>query len=194
VPRAYDVANGIDSRWRRAALIQMTMPGTPYIYYGEELALRPGKDTVVDMRDRQRSPMLWDQSAGYGFTTGTPWLSFGADADSTNLAVEQTDPDSNYAYYEKLLDLRRGREAFGTGSLEILSSESPSLLAYARASSDETYWVVLSMDENAELSDTIAKKLEREPKLLFGSATLSRNGEATQVTLPEAGAAVFRVR
>ncbi len=194
VPRAYDAGNGIDSRWRRAAFIQMTMPGTPYIYYGEELALRPGKDTVVDMRDRQRSPMLWDDSAGYGFTTGTPWLSFGADAQSTNLAVEQADPESNYGFYLSLLGLRRGREAFGTGSLEMLSSDNPSLLAYARASSDETYWVVLSMDENAELSETIAKKLEHTPKLMLGTGTLERDGDVTHVTLPEAGAAVFRVR
>ena len=191
VLRAYDMANGIESRWRRAALIQMTMPGTPFVYYGEELALRQGKDFVVDSRDRQRTPMLWDDSAGYGFTTGTPWLAFGADADATNLAVEQADANSNYAYYKTLLEMRRGREAFGTGSLEFLSSGSDSLLAYERAGKDESYWVVLSMDESAELSATIEKKLDRAPKLLFGDGTLTKSGD---VTLPEAGAAVFRVR
>ena len=148
VPRAYQVANGNESRHRRAALIQFTMPGSPFIYYGEELGLRPGTDRVVDQRDEQRTPMLWNGEPGYGFTTGTPWISFGADADATHLAAERDDPDSMYGYYQKLISMRRGRDALSTGTLELLDTDTSSLLVYLRSSQDETYLAAVNMHED----------------------------------------------
>lgn len=195
VNRAFVAAREIESRWLRAAFVQLTMPGTPYIYYGEELALRPGTQIVVDGRDTARTPMLWSKAAGHGFTTGTPWIGFGADPDKTNLEVEKADPKSTYSFYRKLLSVRRGREAFGGGALKILPAADPSVLFYTRASKDETYVMVVAMDEEEPHTTTVPDaNLPGDAQLLFGEGTLIREGSAAKVTIPAAGVAIFRVQ
>ena len=195
VPRAHERTGGVRSRWRRAALIQATMPGTPFLYYGEELALRPGTQVVVDGRDRARAPMPWSAAPGWGFTTGQPWIAFGAEPERTNLEVERADPGSDHAYYRNLLALRRGREAFGTGSLRILPTDDPSILLYVRESADETYVVAVGMDESAARTGFVpAANLPGDPRRLLGDATLAREGTGARVTVPAAGIGVFRVR
>jgi alpha-glucosidase len=197
VARAFVAAGEVESRWRRAAVVQMTMPGTPFVYYGEELALRPGTQKVVDGRDFARTPMLWTKAGGYGFSTGKPWIGFGAEADATNLEVEKADPGSNYSFYTKLLGLRRGREAFDTGALTILATDDPSVLLYTRTSSskDEQYLVAVNMDEGDAHTATAADaNLPGDAQLLLGDGTLERGGATAKVQVPAAGMAVFRVK
>jgi len=195
VPRAFERANGIASRWRRAALVQMTMPGTPFVYYGEELALRSGTQVVVDARDRARAPVPWAPGVGWGFTTGQPWIAFGAEPERTNVEAEKADPSSNYAFYRSLLSLRRGREAFGTGSLRVLPTDDPSILLYVRESADETYVVAVGMDEGASHTGVASgANLPGDAQRLLGDARLVRDGTAARVTVPPAGMGVFRVR
>jgi glycosidase len=204
VPRAFARADGIASRWRRAALVQMTMPGTPFVYYGEELALRPGSQVVVDRRDSARTPMLWDAPPlpwlvptgfGWGFTTGQPWIAFGADPERTNLEYQRADPHGDYAFYRSLLGLRRGREAFGAGTLRILATDEPSVLLYVRESADETYVVAVGMDEgDGHAALAPAASLPGDPQRLFGDASLARDGDSARVAMPPAGMGIFRVR
>ena len=204
IRRALQAANGIESRYRRAALIQMTMAGTPFVYYGDELALRPGTEVVVDTRDFERTPMLWERpplgpvpwpNFGWGFTTGRPWIAFGPEPELTNLQAEQLDPGSTYAFYRSLLSLRRGREAFGAGSLRILPTDDGSILLYLRESSDESYVVAVGMDEAAWHTGVAAgANLPGDAERLFGNAELTRAGTSALVHLPPAGMGVFRVR
>ncbi len=195
VARAYTSANRVQSRWQRAALLQLTMPGTPFIYYGEELALRPGTQTVVDGRDTARTPMLWDASPNHGFSTVAPWIAFGPEADSTNVEAEQKDPDSDYGFYKQLLAMRRGREAFGTGSLKIVPADDPSVLYFERASTDETYVIVMSMDEGDAHTATISGvELPGDAQRLLGNATLTRTGADATIAVAAASYGVFRVR
>jgi len=203
IRRAFQAALGVESHLRRAALIQMTMPGTPFVYYGDELALRPGSEVVVDTRDFARTPMLWKEAPpalgrldfGWGFTTGRPWIAFGAEPDSTNLEAEELDPGSTYAFYRSLLSLRRGREAFGAGSLRILPTDDDSILLYLRESSDESYVVVVGMDEKAWHTGLAAgANLPGDAERLLGDAQLARTGTAAVVHVPPAGMGVFRVR
>jgi alpha-glucosidase len=195
VPRAHQTAQGIESRARRAAVIQMTMPGTPFVYYGEELGLRPGSDKVVDARDSARTPMLWSSAPGFGFTTGSPWLAFGAEPETTNLEHEQSDPGSMLAFYRELLAFRRGREAFGTGSLIVTESDQPAVLWYARASSDEEYVVGVSLDEEqASIALGPAPDWPATPVRVLGQGELVQSKGVAMLSLPAAGWGVFRVR
>jgi glycosidase len=139
--------------------------------------------------------MPWSADPGLGFTTGQPWIAFGADAARTSLAVERADPDSEYAFYKGLLALRRGREAFGTGSLRLLTTDDPSILLYVRESADETYVVAIGMDERAaHVGTALGANLPGDPRRLLGNATLAREGTSARVTVPPAGTGVFRVR
>jgi glycosidase len=171
------------------------MPGTPFLYYGEELALRPGTAEVVDARDHGRTPMLWSAGPGWGFTTGQPWIAFGAEPGRTNLAAERGDPASDYAFFRELLALRRGREAFGSGTLRVLPTDDPSILLWVRESPDETYVLALGMDEGATRTGVARDaNLPGDPRRLLGGATLVRQGTAARVTVPPGGVGAFRVR
>jgi alpha-glucosidase len=195
VPRAYQVAQGLDARAHRAAVIQLTMPGTPFVYYGEELGMRPGTAFVVDSRDSARTPMLWDSTPGWGFTKGKPWLAFGASPETTNLEVEKPDAASSYAFYREILAFRRGREAFGTGTLQVLESDAPSVLWFSRASSAETYIVGVNLDEESPVTATSSGlPLSKTPKLCLGNGKLAKGASGVVLTLPAGGWAVFRVR
>jgi glycosidase len=171
------------------------MPGTPFVYYGEELALRPGTEAVVDARDHARTPMPWTAEAGWGFTTGRPWIAFGAEPERTNVTIENADPSSELAFYRSLLALRRGREAFGAGTLRVIATDDPTILLYVRESADETYVVAVGMDETSARSGVATDaNLPGDPRRLLGDATLARDGASVRVEVPPAGMGVFRVR
>ena len=119
-----------------------------------------------------------ERRSGRGFTTGEPWIAFGAEPERTNEA-ERADPGSDLAFYRSLLSMRRGREAFATGSLRVLSTDDPSILLYVRESADETYVVAVGMDESTARSGFAATaSLPGDPRRLFGDATLVRGAPA----------------
>src|SRR6185369_9957816 len=97
-----------DARAKVLAALLLTLRGTPFVYYGEELAMRnldipnelaldpPARRASATFpwwnRDQARGPMQWRPGPGGGFTTGQPWLPLGAEADRRNVAVEAVDP------------------------------------------------------------------------------------------------------
>jgi alpha-glucosidase len=93
---------------REAAELLLTLPGTAFIYQGEEIGMAdgPGATPPIDRagRDGARHPMQWD--AGGGFTSGTPWLPM-VDPEKRNVAEQRDDPDSLLNHYRELIG-RRG--------------------------------------------------------------------------------------
>lgn len=196
VPRAFSTAQGDDTRHQRAALIQLAAKGTPFVYYGEELALRPGTEKVVDMRDAARTPMLWDATAGHGFTTGTPWIAFGKDADAFNLAAETEDPHSMLAFYRELLELRRGRAVWGIGEMKVLETGTSSVFALLREDDFMAYVAAVNMSDEAVSADLALQPATptKGAARVLGSGKLALDGDTAHVQLPEKSWAIFRVR
>ncbi|MCC6898056.1 MAG: alpha-amylase [Polyangiaceae bacterium] len=194
VQRAFSVAQGDDTKHQRAALIQLTAQGTPFVYYGEELALRPGSQQIVDQRDKARTPMLWDASAGHGFTTGKPWLAFGAEAELFNVEAEQAAPDSMLSFYKALLTLRRGRAIWGTGQMEILDTGTTSVFALYRADDFMAYVAAVNMTEEAQVAELARPGLGSRAGRVSGSGQLTLTSAGGTLSLPANGAAIFRVR
>ena len=110
-------------RARAATLALLALPGSPYVYEGEELGLEQDElppevrqDPIwvrsggaVQGRDGCRTPVPWTADPpGHGFTTGTPWLPFGDQALTRSVEAEQADPGSTWALYRTALGLRRG--------------------------------------------------------------------------------------
>jgi alpha-glucosidase len=127
---------------RVAALLLLTLRGTPTIYYGDELGMAnvevpaelqrdPARFGPEGTRDPERTPMRWDSTSGAGFTRGTPWLPIGDDVATTNVAVEREDPDSTLSLYRSLLALRRSEAALVTGSWSAVAAPR-GVLAYTR--------------------------------------------------------------
>ena len=115
---------------RAAAVLLLTLPGTAFVYQGDELGLAngPGHEPPFDRagRDRLRHPMQWEPSPNAGFTSGTPWLPL-VDPEVRNVADERADASSLLSLYRRLLELRR---RLG-GGFRLLDAE-PGVVAYQR--------------------------------------------------------------
>ncbi len=135
-----------DARARLAAAMLLTIRGTPFLYYGEEIgmgcerlprsALRDplGKATWPLQglgRDPERTPMQWDAGHNAGFSGGEPWLPVNSDYRSRNVAAQEGDPTSLLSWYKALLALRRSKGALREGSMAFLDLDGE-VLAYER--------------------------------------------------------------
>lgn len=153
-----------DPQARIAAMLLLTLRGTPTLYYGDELGLRDGKipaDQVKDPRglrcpgrglgrDPARTPMQWDNSSAAGFTTGVPWLPVNSDYREHNVADQQSDPTSLLWLYRQLITLRQHEPALAVGDFEPLQSE-PALLAYLRVYHSSAFVIVLNFSDKPEV-------------------------------------------
>jgi glycosidase len=125
---------------RETATLLLTLPGFPFVYYGEEIGMTGDKPD-----ERLRTPMQWTAKAGVGFTTGTPWEAPQGDAAATNVAAQRDDPASLLALYRTLIALRGSWRALATGRLIPLTTRDSSVLAYARRSGGETIIVIANL-------------------------------------------------
>lgn len=137
-----------DARARVAATMLLTLRGTPFLYYGEEigmedLVLPERKKLDVDERDRCRSPMQWDASAGAGFTPGRPWLPVPRGSRGVNVAAQRDDPGSLFAFYRALIALRRRTSALRTGGYRGIAAPD-GVFAYLRQLEGERVLVALN--------------------------------------------------
>jgi alpha-glucosidase len=136
-------------RARAGALMLLTLRGTPFLYYGEEIGMADGvipADRVVDVagRDPERTPMQWDASQAAGFTTGEPWLPVAADAPAVNVEAQTGDPASMLSLYRELIRIRRASPALRRGDYATLPEAPPHVFAYTRSAARERWLVALN--------------------------------------------------
>jgi alpha-glucosidase len=142
---------------RVAALMLLTLRGTPFIYYGEEIGMTdvpipPARIVDVDGRDPERTPMQWDATANAGFTTGRPWLPIAAEAEQVNVAAQVDDPASLFSFYRRVIWLRHGSPALRAGSYRSLRAPR-GVFAYVREADGERLMVALNfLDRPARVS------------------------------------------
>jgi alpha-glucosidase len=147
-----------EAQARVAAMLLLTLRGTPTLYQGDELAI--GRvdippDRVRDPqdlrqpgigigRDRSRTPMPWDDSNHAGFSTVEPWLPLNPDWRTRNVAAQQDDPRSMLTLYRRLLALRRAHSALAIGDFALVDA-APDVLAYERRDGDAALRVALNL-------------------------------------------------
>lgn len=88
-------------------------------------------------RDNARTPMPWDDSANAGFTTGTPWIQAADHYKTINVKNDLSDPDGIFAYYQKLIQMRKTMPVVQTGLFQPLLEDHPSIFAYERVLGNE---------------------------------------------------------
>jgi alpha-glucosidase len=129
-----------------AATMLLTLRGTPFLYYGEEIGMLDvplRRDQMVDpvsrkywpfhSRDQARTPMQWDSMPGAGFTTGEPWLPVHPNFHARNVHEQLSDPRSVFSYYRDLLKLRRKTPVLRRGNFTPLVYRPEGGLVYLRS-------------------------------------------------------------
>jgi alpha-glucosidase len=142
--------HGGDERFARLmAMLLLTLPGTPFLYMGEELGLIDAivpPDRVVDPggRDGCRAPIPWTPGRGHGWAA-EPWLPFPPEIDGRNVESMRADGSSILHVYRTMLHLRRDHADLQTGAFEWLDVAGDDVLAYRRG---EDWIVVLALGED----------------------------------------------
>ena len=137
-----------DAIARAAAVLLLTLRGTPFLYYGEEIGLgdiRVPRREIVDPparrywplplwwnRDGCRAPMPWMAGPNGGFTTGRPWVRMAPDVAIRNVATQDADPSSVLATYRRILEVRDALPALQTGGFRWVVRGRDGVLAYRR--------------------------------------------------------------
>lgn len=131
------------AKLRVAATLLLTLPGVPFIYYGEEIGM-PG-DIKPD--ENARTPMQWDATDGAGFTSGTPWFAIDPSFSKVNVAVQDHDASSLLNHYRTLIHLREAHPALRIGDMLLVDSSDPQVFAFLRQGEGETVLVVVNLSD-----------------------------------------------
>ena len=148
---------------RAAAMLLLTLRGTPTMYYGDELGMQDvpiPPELVVDPwdksmpeigtgRDPVRTPMQWSPEAGAGFTSGTPWLPLAPDAAQRNVRTLDADPRSILALYRRLIRLRHAEPSLCVGDYEPVPATGDVLAYVRRGPGADAFLVVLNLGHAA---------------------------------------------
>jgi len=157
-----------DEQAKTAASLQLTLPGVPFIYYGEEIGMEGTKPD-----ENIRRPLQWTASGG--FSTGTPWNDYYSDLATRNVAAQDADPDSILQHYRALIRLRSQHAALRVGQWQAIGAGNPAVYAALRWTEDERILVLINLSNNAVTEYALNLEtgpLQRglQPALLLGEA------------------------
>ncbi len=170
-------------RAKIAATALLTLPGLPFIYYGEEIGMigaKPDEDI--------RTPMQWSDADGAGFTTGRPWRAPQRNYAEVNVAAQDDDPESLLNLYRRLIRLHTSEPALAQGTFTALKSSNITVGAYLRQHEDSA--VLVALNFGVAPAENITLSLEQGPLTPGEYALESLLGdlEAPRLTVDESGA------
>jgi alpha-glucosidase len=181
-----------DKRAGLLALLLLTLRGTPFIYYGEEIGLKEAllpktklKDPIGVKwyplhrgRDGCRTPMHWTAGSGAGFSTAETWLPLGPEVEARNVQVQQSDPHSLLNLYRKLIQLRKELPALYEGTYRSIIEGIPEdCFCFLRQAEGQTVAICLNFSPQQRqftLSDW------GQPQLLFSTSPARAKADIDQ--------------
>ena len=170
---------------RVAAMLLLTLRGTPTMYYGDELGLArvaiphdaardPWEKNEPGLglgRDPSRTPMQWNGDANAGFTRGArPWLPLDPGYQRYNVETMRGNPHSLLNLYRELIELRRSHRALSVGAFRLLASNAQTLI-YQRTFGGEDLVIALNLSDAPQ---ALPLKFAEAPLLL--TTDLGRRG------------------
>ena len=178
----------------------LTMPGTPVVYYGDEIGM--GDNIHLGDRDGVRTPMHWSSDRNGGFSRADPAsLVLPAIMDplygfeAINVEAQWRDPHSLLNWFRRMVVERRQHKAFGRGTIRFLHPQNRKVLAYLREYEDETILCVGNMSRTAQAVELDLQEFAgRTPVELSGGTAFPLIGQLTYLlTLPPYGFYWFRL-
>jgi len=172
----------------------LSMPGTPVIYYGDELGM--GDNIFLGDRDGVRTPMQWSPDRNGGFSRADPASLvlppimdplYGFEA--VNVEAQARDPHSLLNWTRRILAVRKEHQAFGRGSLRFLYPKNRKAFAYLREHDGETILCVANLSRSAQAFELdLSEFAGRHPVELLGNSVFPAIGQLTYlITLPPYG-------
>jgi alpha-glucosidase len=154
----YSFGRHTEARARIAAAMLLTVKGTPFLYYGEEIGMRNSpirKQHLRDPlgrrtwpfpfgRDGERTPMQWSARSHGGFTKAAPWLPVHPDHVERNVAAQREDPESLLNFYRELIARRSNSPALLEGAFTLLNEGKRNVLVYERRSGSDSIIIILN--------------------------------------------------
>ena len=165
--RTLTALGGDIARAKVAATLLLTLPGLPFVYYGEEIGMTGDKPD-----ERLRTPMHWTRAPAAGFTRGTPWESLQPDSLTANVAAQGVDTGSLLSLYRRLIHLRAANVALGAGELEPLVATSDAVAAYLRRAGDRVVLVVVNLSATPLAGVTLSSTQRVLPAGLYAARGL----------------------
>jgi glycosidase len=162
--RTLTYLEGDVARAKLAAALLLTLPGVPFVYYGEELGMTGDKPDP-----RIRTPMHWALGPAAGFTDGLPWEPLQPDSFTANAEALDDDPSSILNLYRQLIHLRADHSALGSGEFTALDTGTESVAAYLRRGSDAAALVVANLGTERRMGVSLSSAADA---LLPGRYTL----------------------
>jgi len=162
----------MDNDPRRIRLMNALLysfPGTPILYYGDEIGM--GDNLELPDRNGVRTPMQWDETRGAGFSTArldglyAPLISAAPyDYRSLNVVSQDTDPDSLLNFMRKLIGMRKLHPELATGKLEWIETDNPAIAAFVRRQGDKTLFAIFNLSDTSR-GARIPREIRQEPHL-----------------------------
>lgn len=174
-----------EAQARVAAMMLLTLRGTPTLYYGDEIGMQdvpipeeevkdpqglnmPGKNLS---RDPARTPMQWDTTENAGFTVATPWLRLARKYKQVNVEVQRGNPSSMLHLFKHLITLRRQEPALAVGSYTPVHSDKQCIAYLREAPGHDSFFVLLNLShrpcyfksQNAHLTGVV--EVATDPEL-----------------------------
>ena len=182
----------------------LTMPGVPFLYYGNEIGMRqldglPQIEGAYKPRAGARTPMQWAGGKNLGFSTAEPaklYLPVDPAADAPNVAGEESNPDSLLNRVRRLIRLKHTEPALAAYAefVPLYAKESACPFVYARASGDEVLLVVINPSARSVTAEFPLPVPHREFKLLAGKpASLTDGPGGLKIDVPAVTYAIYQV-
>ena len=177
---------------RVAAMLLLTLRGTPTIYYGEELAMRDVPIPFNEVQDPQglnmpdknlsrdpaRTPMQWNVGNYAGFSTAAPWLRLSGQYKRVNVAAQKDDPYSHLSLYRRLIQLRQSEPSLQSGTYRPVYADQYALAYIRQAPGQKAFLVVLNLSHRP-----CYLRIRHQP--IQGQVVLSTSGELEGTTITE---------
>ena len=182
-------------------ILLFTFPGTPVIYYGDEIGM--GDNFYLGDRNGVRTPMQWSADINAGFSKTNPqklYLPVIIEPlyhyEAINVDNQQNDPSSLLWWMKRVISLRKNFKAFSRGSIEFLYPTNTKILAFLRKLGEETLLVTVNLSGRPQATDLdLSKYTDRRPTDLFGSAVFPQIGNSGyRLTFSPYGYYVFNLK
>jgi maltose alpha-D-glucosyltransferase / alpha-amylase len=167
----------------------MSLPGSPILYYGDEIGM--GDNVYLGDRNSVRTPMQWNGGVNAGFSSADPerlWLPLISNAvygyQAVNVESQERNSTSLLNWTRRLIEVRRFTKAFGRGSIEFLKPDNHRVLAFTRTLGRDTVLVVSNLAGTAQVVELdLARLAGAIPIEMFGSSIFPRIGREPYIMM-----------